>query len=99
MKKTINYARTFVDISNDKEETIMHCQKFLLVNNSDTWIKKEGDYDFDGAMGNFGGAEICKLVGLCILYKLSTKYGRNLNRIYRDVGLACSENVSGTQAN
>ena len=98
LKKAINYARTFVDISNDEEETIMHCRKSLLVNISDTWIKKEGNYDVDGAMGSFGGAEICKLVGLCILYILSTKYGRNLNRIYRDNGLACSENVSGTQA-
>ena len=25
LKKSINYARTFVDISSNEEETIMHC--------------------------------------------------------------------------
>ena len=39
------------------------------------------------------------MVGLYILYILSTKYGSNLNGIYRDEGLACFENVSGPQAN
>ena len=41
LKKSINYARTFVYISSDEEETIMNCQKCLLFNNSDIWIKKE----------------------------------------------------------
>ena len=49
-------------------------------------------------MGSFDGTEICKLVGLYILYILNTKYGRNLNRIYNDDGLDCFENVSGSQA-
>ena len=37
-------------------------------------------------------------LGLYILHMLSTKYGKNLNGIYRDDGSACSENVSGPQA-
>ena len=39
--------------------------------------KREGSKDFDVTMGSFDGAEICELVGLYILYILSTKYGRN----------------------
>ena len=35
LKKAINYARSFIDISSDKEETIMHCQKSLVFNNLD----------------------------------------------------------------
>ena len=35
LKKSINYARTFIDISSEEEETIMHCRKSLLFNNSD----------------------------------------------------------------
>ena len=77
LKKAINYARTFVDISNDKEETIMHCRKSLLLNNLDIWTKKEGNKDFDVTIGSFDGTEICELVGLYILYIWSTKYGRN----------------------
>ena len=38
------------------------------------------------------------MVGLYILLILSTKYGKNLNGIYRDDGLACFENVNGPQA-
>ena len=35
LKKAINYARSFIDISSDEEETIMHCQKSLVFNNLD----------------------------------------------------------------
>ena len=98
LKKSINYARTFVDISSNEEETIMHCRKSLLFNNSDIWIKKEGNKDFDVIMGSFDGAEICELVGLYSLYILSTKYGRNHNRTYRDDGLVCFEDVSVPKA-
>ena len=40
LKKAINYARTFIDISSDEKETIIHCQKSLLFNNLDIWIQK-----------------------------------------------------------
>ena len=30
LKKSINYARTFVDISSHEEETIMQCQKLYF---------------------------------------------------------------------
>ena len=49
-------------------------------------------------MGPFDSTEICELVGLYILYKLSIKYGRNHNGFYRDDGLTCFENVSGPKA-
>ena len=35
LKKSINYARTFVDISSGGKETIMHCRKSLLFHNLD----------------------------------------------------------------
>ena len=66
LKKAIDYARSFVSISSEEEETIMHCCKSLLFNNSDIWIKKDDNKDFDITMGSFAGAEICELVGLYI---------------------------------
>ena len=98
LKKAIDYARSFVSISSEEEETIMHCSKSLLFNNSDIWIKKDGNKDFDVTMDSFDGAEICELVGLFILYILSTKYRKNLNGLYQNDGLACFENISGPQA-
>ena len=56
-------------------------------------FNKEGNKDFDVTMGSFDGTEICELVGLYILYILSTKYGRNHNGLYRNDELACFENV------
>ena len=40
LKKALDHARTFVDISSEEEETIMHCRKSLLFSNTDIWIKK-----------------------------------------------------------
>ena len=34
LKKAIDHARTFVDIGSEEEETIMHCRKSLLFNNT-----------------------------------------------------------------
>ena len=97
LKKSINYARTFVDISSGGKETIMHCRKSLLFHNLDIWITKVGNKDFGITMGSLDGIEICELVGLYFIYIyiLSTKYGRNHNGIYRDDGLACFKNFSG----
>ena len=96
LKKAIDYARSFVSISSKEEETIMHCHKSLLFNNADIWIKKDGNKD--ATMGSFDGAEIFEIVGLYILYILSTKYGKDLNGLYRDNGSTCFENISGPQA-
>ena len=97
LKKAIDHARTFADISCKEKETIMLCRKSLLFNNTNIWIKKEGNKDFDVTMGSFDGAEVYELVVLYILYILSTKYGKNFNGIYRDDGLACFENVNALQ--
>jgi hypothetical protein len=45
------------------------------------------------AMGNYDGAEICELVELFILNKLSEKFGKNNIGLYRDDGLML---LSGT---
>ena len=56
MKKVIDHARTYVDISIEEEETIMHCRKSLLFNNINIWIKKEGKKNFSVTMGSFDSA-------------------------------------------
>ena len=98
LKKAIDRARTFVDISSEEEETIIHCRKYLLFSNIDRWIKKEGNKDFDVNMGSLDGAEVFELVGLYISYISSTKYGKKINGIYRDDRLVCFKNVNGPKA-
>ena len=96
--KAITYAKTLVNISDEEINTIMHSRKSLLFNNTDIWIKKNGDPDFDVTMGSFDGAELCELVGLYILHILGEKYGKHRIGLYRDDGLACFGYTSGPQA-
>ena len=46
-------------------------------------------------MGSFDGAEICELVGLYLLDKLSSLIGRKDVGLYRDDGLAAINSSSG----
>ena len=96
--KAITYAKTLVNISHEEINTIMHSRKSLLFNNTDRWIKKNGDSDFDVTMGSFDGAELCELVGLYILHILGPKYAKHTIGLYRDDGLACFGSTSGPQA-
>ena len=64
--KAITYAKTLVNISDEEINTIIHSSKSLLFNNTDIWIKKNGDPDFDVTMGSFDDAELYELVGLYI---------------------------------
>ena len=96
--KAITYAKTLVNISGEKRNTITHSRKSLVVNNTDIRIKKNGDPDFDVTMGSFDGAELCQLVGLYILHILGEKCGKHRIGWYRDDGLTCFEYTSGPQA-
>ena len=72
--KALTYAKTSVNISDEETNTIMHSRKSLLFNNTDIWIKKNGDPDFNVTTGSFDSAELSELVGLDILHVLGEKY-------------------------
>ena len=75
--KAITYAKTLVIISDEEINTIMHSRKSLQFNNTDIWIKRNGDPDFDVTMGRFDGAELCELPGLYFLHILDEKYEKH----------------------
>ena len=56
--KVVTYAEILVNISDEENNTI-HSIKSLLFNNTDVWIKKNRDSDFDIIMGSFHRAELC----------------------------------------
>ena len=76
----------------------MHSRKSLLFNNTDIWIKKNGDPDFDVTMGIFDGTELCELVGLYILHILGVKYEKHRIALHHDDRLACFGYTSRAQA-
>ena len=48
-------------------------------------------------MGCYHGAEVCELVSIYILNKLSNIIDRDSNGLYRDYGLGIFESLSGAQ--
>ena len=76
-------------LSDEEINTIMHSRKSLLFNNTDIWVKKNGDPDFGATMGSFDGTELCELVDLYILLILAEKYRKHRISLYRDDRLAC----------
>ena len=65
----------------------MHLRKIFLFQNSESWVKKDGNKDFDVPMGCFDGAEICELVGSFILNQLQSVLDKNDIGLYWDDGL------------
>ena len=49
-------------------------------------------------MGAYDGAEVCELVGICLLSQLSSKYKKENIGLYLDDGLAIFKNISGPQS-
>ena len=88
--KAINFAQTLMFIPECDINIIMQSRENLLFHKGEAWKKKKGN--FDVAMGSYDGAEICELIGLFMLNKLSK--GKNpifpaeFVGLYRDDGLA-----------
>ena len=95
LKKAIEYAGNITTITEDVMNIIKHARKSLLLNSQDTWIKKGENPMFDVIMGSYDGAEICELVGLFLLSKLSNIINKTQIGLYRDYGLAIIENPNG----
>ena len=76
----------------------MHSRKSLLYNNTDIWVKKNGDPYCDVTMGSIDGTESCELVGSYILHILDQKQRKHSIALYHDDELACLEYISEPQA-
>ena len=90
LTKSIQFARKYIDVSNDQVEIIFHSCKTILFFNNECWIKKNSAHDlFDIPMGSFHGAEVCELVGLFILNEIinDKKIEKSNCGLYRDDGL------------
>ena len=95
LDRVIVWAKTLTPISDEDTAIIKHARKSLLYNRDTPWVKRSGDTLFDVTMGCFDGAEICELVGLFILHKLTADLGKEYVGLYRDDGLVL---VRGTSA-
>ena len=93
LKNALQYAKSVngIFIPKEDEDMIMQCHKSFLFSDGQPWTKI-GEDNFDVPMGCYDGAEICELVGLYLLHKLTNGngalFGKDKVGIYRDDGLA-----------
>ena len=73
--KSINFAKTYTDISDEDVKIILQSRKSFLFFKGTPW-NKSNNPGFDITMGSFDGAECCEIVGL---YMLSQLQPLNLN--------------------
>ena len=63
---------------------ITHSRKILLFQNSEQWVKKHGNDNFDVSMECYDRARICELVGSFILNQLGLVIEKNVIGLNRD---------------
>ena len=73
MLKALTHIEVLVNISDEEMNTIMYSRKYLLFNITYICVKKNGNSNFDFAIGKFDGAELYKLVGSYTLHILGEK--------------------------
>ena len=94
LELALDWAKQFIDISDEERNIILQARKSLLVFDGSHWTKKANP-GFDVPMGGFDSAEICDLVGLFLLSELEKL---NLNAklgIYKDDCLGVSKSTPG----
>ena len=87
LEDALDFAAQHVVITEQERHIILNTKKGLLFHDNEVWRKK-GEEPFDVTMGSWDGAEVCELIGIFLLSKLSHI---NLNiGLYRDDGLGVS---------
>ena len=96
--EALDFAKTFYDgLEDDMVEAILNSRKSFLYFEGNPWIKKDTTEHFDVTEGSFDGAEVCELVGLHLLSKLTDLVTDGSVGLYRDDGLAVVHKYSGPQ--
>ena len=96
LEKSLKYAQSIVSIEKSDIEIIHNARKSLLFNNGESWMKTKSGL-FDVTMGAYDGAEVCELVGLYLLSKISQVIPTSKVGLYRDDGLAAFTSTNGPE--
>ena len=85
--EALTFAEKYVDLSEEDKSIIFNACKTIMFHDDNIWRKKDVNDLFDIPMGSYHGAEICDLVGLVILERLSQIFPPCSYGLYRDDGL------------
>ena len=72
-------------------QIIKHARKSLLFDSTGVWVKNDNNILFDVTMGSFDGTDVCELVSLYLLSKISVHIDLNNVGLYRDDRLAIND--------
>ena len=86
--ESIEFANSLVTIGKEDIDIIRHARKSLLFYKDSVWCKRNDKNLFDVPQGSFDSAELCDLVGLFMLSKMSNFVKKKDIGLYRDDGLA-----------
>ena len=87
LEKALKFATSYVNITEDEKNIIMHTKQALLFHDNQPWAKQGTDSLFDVTMGSYDGAETCELIGTYLLTQLPQNLTSSIG-LYRDDGLA-----------
>ena len=82
LTNALNFVKEITDISREDIQIMYHARISLLFSNEKPWIKRERNL-FDVTMRAYDGAEVCELVGIFMLNRISEKYNKNDAGLYR----------------
>ena len=88
LSRAISYARTIMTTDNKVIDAIKFARKSLQFIKERTWVKRGEHSSFHVTVGSFDAAEICKIVGIYLLEKLSPLLVKENFDLCRDDGLA-----------
>ena len=94
LDNAVSYAQTLTIIPNDIIQLIKEARRSLLFTEGNNWMKKGENALFDVTMGSHDGAEVCELLGIYLLGKLSNIIDQKKIGFYRDGGLSATENTN-----
>ena len=90
----MHYAKSITTLKKEVIKPVFHTRKSLLLEKK-VFGFREDNSDFLVTKGSYGGAGVCKLVGLYLLNMLTYEIGKNNIGLDRDNGLSCFQNISG----
>ena len=90
LENVLEWAKMYVDITNEEKEIIMESKKSFLYAGDTPWVKK-GAVNFDNGMGAYDGAECCDIIGLFLLDQLNNRIKEIASVLFRDDGISVSD--------
>ena len=90
LNTALQFASTYVNITDEEKQIILHAKKSLLYNTGEPWGKKTSSGLFDVPMGSFDGAETFELAGAYLLHNIKDTHDYDFG-LYRDDGLGITK--------